>query len=424
MGAQRDRDERRLAAPHQVFVARQPILDARRELFAYELLFRPSSVATASATASSEASARVITDAVVSFGLDTLAQGRPAFINVTREMLVEGMLAALPPGRVVLEVLETIDADPDVLGACQRLRAEGYRIALDDFVLHERTRGLLRVADFIKLEVGDTSDPANRRDVLAASRSYPVALLAEKVETPSQFERARREGFQYFQGFFFGRPETQGARAVPADRIGYVRLLRALGDPDLTVQKLEDLVRPDPLLCFRVLRTVNSAGFAQATRIASIRQALVLLGVAAVRRWVALWALAGLSDQAHPEVLVMAAVRARTCEILAARQRGPETAAAGFLLGLCSLLDAVLQIPMPALLDSLPLPPEVLAALRGDDTADRRLLECVIAHEQAAWTRAASLAAVAGIDPESVAVAYQEALQWAAESRRSQDASG
>jgi len=396
----------------QVFVARQPILDRSRRVYAYELLFRPSIVAETSESASERASARVITDAVLAFGLDTLTQGKPAFINVTRRLLLEGIPGALPPTRVVIELLEDVEADEEVVAACRELRRAGYAIALDDFVLNERTAGLLPLADFVKVDCLASAPAIKQR---LSSPSHQAALLAEKIETVAQFEKATSLGFTYFQGFFFGKPVTQGAREVPGHRLGHLRLLRALHDPNLTVIQLEELIKHDALLCYRVLRTVNSAGFAQQMKIESIRQALVLLGIDTVRRWAALWVLAGLSAEAHPELVTMSTVRARCCELLAQTTRGPDYAAEGFLLGMCSLLDAILQRPMEVILGELPLPDEIMAALSGAENQSRSLLDCTVAYERGEFDRCLYLAGRAGLDPKQLPIAHRDALRWAAD---------
>ncbi len=398
----------------QVFIARQPILDRARRVCAYELLFRASATASAAGQVSAQASAKMISDAVLAFGLDAITHGRPAYINVTRELLLGGIPAGLPPGRVVIELLETIEADADVLAACADLRRAGYQIALDDFTLTDRTAGLVPLADIIKVDFRGTVDRAAREQIAAAGRAHGLVLLAEKVETLDEFDTASEEGFNYFQGYFFGRPVTQVAAPVPAHHVGYFRLLHALQDPDLSLQKLETLVKHDASLCFRVLRAVNSAACGQSSHVESIRQALVLMGVDAVRRWVALWVLAGLNERAQPEIVDMASVRGRCCEILAA-QRGVDLAPAGFLVGMCSLLDAILARPMDSLLQQLPLPPNIQAALRGEDTDLRRLLDCVIAYERGQWDQCLTLAARVGLRPTALPAAHREAMRWSTE---------
>lgn len=402
----------------QVFVARQPILDRAQRLFAYELLFRSSVQAQTAGSVSEQSSARVITDAVLTFGLDTLTHGRPAFINVTRSLLLDGMPAALPPERVVLELLEDIEADDDVIAACQDLRRAGYAIALDDFVLNERTIGLVPFADFIKVDCLAGIDPAVRKELLGLQRRGRPALLAEKIETIGQFGEAVADGFTYFQGYFFGRPVTSGARQIPGDRLGYLRLLHALQNPDLTIDRLEQLIKHDASLCYRVLRTVNSAGYAQQRKVESIRQALVLLGIDTVRRWTSLWVLAGLSSGVQQELVIMSTVRARCCELIAGRTLGAQAASHGFLLGMCSMLDAILERPIESVLAELSLPDEAAAALRGEDNVYRRLLDCAIAYERGEWDHSLQLARRADLDPALLRVAHQDALRWAADFHR------
>jgi EAL and modified HD-GYP domain-containing signal transduction protein len=352
---------------------------------------------------------------VLTFGLGALTHGRRAFINVPRRLLLDGLPESLPASQVVLELLEDIQGDEDVLDACRALRRAGYAIALDDFVLTPCTRPLVDVADYIKVDFLAAHGQEARREIVAACRGGRPQLLAEKVESADQFQAALDEGFSYFQGFFFGRPVTRTAREIPAQRLAHLRLLRALQDPALTIQKLDELIRQDVSLCFRVLRTVNSAACGQYRRIDSITQALVLMGVGVVRRWVSLWVLAGLSEGAHPELAVMSAVRARCCELLAARAHGAESGAEGFLIGMCSLLDVILGRSMAEVLSLLPLSDSAQAALLGGDSDSSRLLASVMAFERADWGRVGDLASQAGVTLSDLAGAYHDAMSWAAD---------
>lgn len=402
---------------HHVFIARQPILDRAQRVLGYELLFRPSDLHTSSGTASEQASARVITEAVVSFGLDALTQGRLAFINVTRRLLLDdlaGLEEILSPSRIVLELLEDIEADDDVLQACRALKRAGYALALDDFVLSERTAALVPLATYVKVDQPLTEDADLPRRLATLCPDKGPLLLAEKVETLDQFNTAFTNGFDYFQGFFFGRPATQRASTIPGHRVGYLRLLTALQDPNLDVPRFERLVEHDPALCYRLLRTVNSAGFGQLAPVTSIRQAVVLMGLGMVRRWASLWLLAGLGEAAHPELLTMSTIRARCCELLADQASGT-LGSEGFLLGMCSLLDAILEQPMPKLVEQLPLSSPMQAALLGEDNHERRILDCAIAQERGDWRDGAELAERAGFTPHTVALAHQSALRWSAE---------
>jgi c-di-GMP-related signal transduction protein len=408
-------------APGQVFVARQPILDARRRVFGYELLYRHSAqsenageVARGGASAD-HATAHLICDGLLAIGLDTLTDGRRAFVNISRRLLLDGIPAILPPDRVVFELGTDIEADSEVLDACHALRDKGYALAIDDFAMTEWLADLIPLATYVKVDMALQDAGERARVTKFDLPANGPTLVGKKIETVEQFERAATDGYSYFQGFFFGRPVMRQGRSVPAQPLAQMRLVRALNDPNLSVHKLEELVKHDPSLCYRILRTVNSAGFALQTTISSIREALVLLGRDAIRRWASLWMLAGLSEHAHSELLATAAMRARCCEILGSLQNDEEAAADGFLVGMCSLLDAILERPMESLLEELPLPPLVHGALLGEDNSRRQLLECTTAYADGQFEVSIRAAQRLGIEPLQVPKAYAEALKWAKE---------
>jgi EAL and modified HD-GYP domain-containing signal transduction protein len=402
----------------QVFVARLPILNRDRRVYGYELLFRASQHADPSGAALDFTAARVISDALLSIGLDILTDGRRAFVGVSRRMLLEGMPSVLPPDRVVLELAADIEADADVVAACTALRNAGYQIVVDDFVLTDWTADLVPLANFLKVDFL-TTDPGIRKGIEKARTNGSPVLIAKSIETMDAFDQAVREGYTYFQGFFFGRPIITEGREVPGHQMANLRLLRALHVPDLSVHQLEELIKHDASLCYRILRTVNSAAYMLQVPVQSIRQALVLLGRDTVRRWASLWSLAGLNEQAHSELVVMATVRARCCELLAGSMGGEDAAAEGFLVGICSLLDAILGRSMKAVLADLPLADETQAALMGEDNETRRLLDCVIAYEHGEWETAEQLARRAKIEPTLLPKAFADALRWSREIRGS-----
>jgi EAL and modified HD-GYP domain-containing signal transduction protein len=401
-------------------VARQPILDAARRVVGYELLYRRAGDSQDAgnpkidAASGDHATAHLICDGLLAIGLDTLTDGRLAFINVSRRLLLDGIPAVLPPSRVVFELGTDIEADSDVIEACRGLRAAGYRLAIDDFAMTEWIADLVPLASYVKVDfLAQTS--GERARVTAADLPDGPALIGKRIEQVAQFEAAVEDGYAYFQGFFFGRPVVREGRAVPAQPLAHLRLVRALHDPNLSVHQLESLVKHDPSLCYRILRTVNSAGFALQTTVSSIREALVLLGRDAIRRWASLWMLSGLNEHAHSELLAVAAIRARCCELLGESLNDEEAAADGFLVGMCSLLDAILERPMPSLLKELPLPPLVHAALLGEDNSRRQMLECATAYASGQFGLSMQLAQRAGIDPVVLPRAYAAALKWARE---------
>jgi EAL and modified HD-GYP domain-containing signal transduction protein len=403
-------------APARIFVARQPILDTTGRIAGYELLYRQAADAsTMTGVQHDYATAKVI-DGLFAIGFDTLTSGRTAFINVTRRLLLDGVPAVLPRDRVVLELGADIEADSDVLAACRRLRDDGYALAIDDFTVTAWTAELVPLVQYVKIDVLRAGTTAARLPAVAAA-AMPK-LVAKRIETAEAFTQAVTGGYDLFQGFFLGRPAIRESRPVPAQHLASLRLLQALNDPRLSVHQLEDLIKHDPTLCFLILRTVNSAAYALRTTVQSIREALLLLGRDTVRRWASLWALAGLSQQAHAELLAMATIRARCCELLGASTGDDDAAAEGFLVGMCSLMDAILGQPMPAVVEAMPLPEPVRDALLGEENARRRLLDCTVAYEQGSWDRCYELSRGTGVNPTVLPAAYAEALRWSAELRQ------
>jgi EAL and modified HD-GYP domain-containing signal transduction protein len=395
------------------YVARQPILDGGGQVFGYELLYRAGAEAVSCQDPHDLAAARVLNDAVLTLGLDTLTGGRKAFINVTRHMLLNELVTVLSPDAVVIEVLENVGFDADVVAAVKRLKERGYAIALDDFAFDTGAGALLPYARYVKVDVLHSAVD-ERREIEKAIKTG-TKLVAEKVETADSFNELRGQGYHYFQGYYFCKPTTFTGGLLSARRLAYARLLAALNKTNVSVNSIEDLVKHDASLTYRVLRCINSAAFGIRREIQSIRQALVLLGLDQVRKWASVWALAGLNGGATNELVTIAILRARSCEIVAGKVKGADDASEYFLLGLCSLLDAMLGQPMETAVAELPLSDTVRKALLGEENNARHILDAVIAHERGEWAEAAQIAALISIPDDTLPHAYADALKWARE---------
>jgi c-di-GMP-related signal transduction protein len=400
----------RTAGPEQPCVARQPIFDRRGQVFAYELLFRPSQSASASGVSSDDATARVIVDSLLSIGLDTLTGGKRAFINLTRETLVSGAATLLPADKVVIELLEDLQPDDEVRQACTALKKAGYSLALDDFAYSNPSAELLQFADYVKVDFLEHSTAEARSALRARLGTTCAQLVAEKIETTEQSAEAAAEGFSYFQGYFFGRPAVRQVKRIAASKLAYATLLTKLIDPNIHLSELEAIIKQDASLSYRVLRAVNSAATSLQVEIGSIRQAIILLGRDTIRRWASLWAMASLNETANPELAVSSIIRAHCCEQLGSA--GTSSAGSAFLLGLCSMLDAILEQPMEAAIAPLPLEADIRAALLGEQNERRALLDCVIAYERGEWGRHEELARRARVNASLLPAAYREALKW------------
>ena len=271
-----------------------------------------------------------------------------------------------------------------------------------------------RRRDVARLEGIDVlATPPHRLTALASRLGkHGVRLVAEKVETQEMARMAAKAGYDLFQGYFFARPTTLSTHAVTPRRTAYLDLLAAINDPEITIGELEQLVKRDASLSHRVLRCLQSASWGLRHEVSSIKEALILLGIEPVRKWTSIWAVAGLNGGRPSEVVTMALVRARMCEHIAGQHWGPQAASEHFLLGLCSLLDVMLQTTIAVATSDLPLPTSIRDALKGAPGRARSVLDCVLAYEQGDWIRADTAAQMAGIATRSIPDAYGDALQW------------
>lgn len=394
-----------------VHVARQPILDARGHVFGYELLYRATGSDTACTADGDLASARVLTDAVLEVGLDTLTAGRPAFLNLTKPLITSQVATLLPHAAAVYELREDVEVDASVVEACRDLHARGYRLALDDFVVGSDAEQLMQYVSFLKIDV-QLTDMALVLEIPRKYKNAHIRMVAEKVETREVFDATRKAGYTLFQGYYFRRPVIQTGVTLPAKHAIYMRLLSELNRENLTVLELEELIKQDASLSLKVLRCVNSAALPLRREVRSIHDAVVLLGIGPIRQWASVWALASLNTGGSPELATLALLRARSCELLARELAETDTAEL-FLVGLCSLLDAMLGRPMADALEHLPLSPAAKRTLLGEPGRMRAVLDAIVAQELGAWTDVDTSAAAAGITQASLTKAYIGALRWA-----------
>lgn len=396
------------------FMARQPILNLCGQVHAYELLWRDG--VHNAFHGDVEFASRSIVDDVVIFGLEELTGGIPAFVNCTGAVLTGDLPSVLPPEITVLEILETVEPTPDLIAACTRLKALGYRLALDDFVWEPRFEPLVELADFIKVDFLLSEAPA-RRELFRRLRGRRITMLAEKVETQEQYKLACDEGFTLFQGYYFCRPTVIEKRKIPTNSRSHLQILQLLHTDPLDLRRLVPLVKSDASLAYRLLRLVNSAGFGVRREVSSLQSALVIVGEDNFRR-VATLAIASECNTGRPaEILRMALVRGRFCE-LAAEQCAID-ATEQYLLGLLSLWPAMLQVPIEQLLPILPLSSAIGEALKGVPNRERCLLTWIEFHERGEWASCDAFAQSYGLDTHKLARVYAEAVLWAEASLRS-----
>jgi EAL and modified HD-GYP domain-containing signal transduction protein len=362
-----------------VYVARQPIFDGQLELWGYELLFRRANENTAVVGDQDAATSTVVINAFTEIGLERLVGDHAAWLNVSRDFILSKLPLTLPPKRIVLELLEEQLVDEGLLAALAQLRRLGYTIALDDFTWDEQHAPLVEHVGIVKIDFLARTQEQIEADVERLRRPG-VMLLAEKVETREDYRRALDLGFDLAQGYFFCEPQIVSARAVAPNRMSVVQLVGALQDPNVDLETIEDLISRDVALSYRLLRYINSAFFGLRREVSSIGRAVALLGLENVKRWSTLTAFAGI-DEKPRELIATALVRARFCE-LAGHHFGESGGDKLFTLGLFSVIDALMDMPMPEVLRSIPFPEDMTHALVAGHGPKGELLDAAVGCER------------------------------------------
>lgn len=398
-----------------IYVARQPIFELGKGLFGYELLYRRDSSIQRADGDDGYMSAEVIVGSLLGIGLRAIAGGGAAFVNFSRGQLLNRSWELFQPGEVVIELLENIECTDETLAACQEMVKAGYRLALDDYIFDERTLPLLELATIVKIDV--LNRPAHDLDAVAKQlQPFGVRLLAERVETAAVRDRCAGMGYQLFQGYLFSRPETLSKTDVSASQLAIMRLLNLLQDPATPDAVLDAAFQSDVALCYKLLRIVNAASLG-GRGITSIPHAVRMVGRETLHRWLAVILVASLGqkgDVTH-EIALTAITRARMCELLAAESADKRTAGSAFIVGLLSLLDVLLEVPMDKILSRLELSDEVRGALLGRGGPFGERLQLVEAYERADWDTAQGMAGGGEGEHEKLPSMYIDALHWAAQ---------
>jgi EAL and modified HD-GYP domain-containing signal transduction protein len=397
-----------------MFLAREPIVNRHNRILGYQIRVGDSQSPDRPDSAGAGDAARP-GSGLNAEEVSLLGRGRSTFFRVTRESLVGSINAELHPRHAVIELPSSIAADKEVRAACANLRERGYRVSIDDFSINAPAAPLAEFANYLKVDCAAPDRADARARTVACFKSQVAAIIGTGVNTHEDRDTAAGQGVEYFQGFMLNCVDGAAARGFSPNQIVLLKVLGALSDSRLSIGQLEDLIKHDPALCYRILRTVNSAAFALRQTVTSMNQAILLLGRDTIRRWASLWTMAGIGADAHDELVAMAALRARLCESLIATSRGPEAGTEAFLVGMCSMFDAILNQPISTVVAELPLAESSKAALCGEASVMRTVLDCVIAHERGRWVESGRLAASAKVNPWILPGTFMEALRWVRE---------
>jgi len=369
----------------EILLARQPIFDRGLHVFGYEILCRPGIQTDSESVHRDQASKRVIVNTFLLLGLDRVSNGKKAFINFTQQLLLDGIGFNLPKDLIVIEILEDVLPDKDLIQVCSKLQDAGYMLALDDFVLaSERLKPFSEIVDILKVDFRENSD-REKKEIADRVTGTKIKLLAEKVETRAEFNLGLEAGYEYFQGFFFQKPEIIPGKDIPGYKLNHLKVLQEVNREDIQYDALAETISRDVSLSYKLLNYINSAYFGMRQQVQSVRHAIMLLGNDEIRKWASLVLLMGLGADKPEELLVTSLIRANLCESLAKYLRLKGCESELYMLGLLSLLDALVGRPLIEIIRDLPLRRDIKLALGGERNKYKDILDLVLNYEKANW---------------------------------------
>lgn len=396
----------------KVFVARQPIFNRKGQSVAYELLYRNGDNSNSFPLIDGdEATTDVIINSFLNIGLDELSEGKRCFINFTEGLLKIKLPSYFNPRSIVVEILEDVPISQELIEICTDLKELGYTIALDDFNLQENyylLPKLLKKIDIIKIDFLNTTEQ-KRKQIMDRYKSYGISFLAEKVETREEYEIALRDGYDYFQGYFFSKPVVLSSYDIPIYIQSYFQILEELSKTEPDIDKISIQIEHDLSLSYKLLKLINSPAFRPRNKIKSIKQAIVLLGLNEIKKWIYILSIKNLSRKNDPiqgEVIRLSLIRAKVCEQLSVKT-GRKEASLYLLAGMFSLMDTLLHRNLDEVLKELPLSDEIREALNGKDNDIRKVFEWTIQIEKSNW-KIEDLP----LSSEEIFKCYMEAIQW------------
>ncbi len=397
------------------YAARQPILDIDKNLYAYELLFRDSLDNVFPEIDADEATSKMIEASQFNLGISEFTANKPAFINFTLETISQGYPQMLSTDEVVVEILETVKPGKRLLAACKDLHQKGYTLALDDYKHQNVWAHFYPYISIIKVDVLATS-AEEIAEIKAAIKTFPkIKLLAEKVETHQQYQQALAQGFELFQGYFFAKPEMVKSKNLSPSQMAMAELLYESSKPELDLASITSVFERDVTLSYKLLRYVNSAVFMRQTEISSIKQALVTLGSVELKRFIGLMFASSVNPDKPSQLINLSMARAKFCELVTPEIKAPINTSIAFLIGLLSMIDAILDEKLEDVLAKLPLADDIKKPLltgKGVMAAVIKLVELI---EKAQWDKTTLVMEKLGLDKEQVIKHYNEALAWADE---------
>jgi len=395
----------------EYFVARQPIFDKNLNVFAYELLFRSGldNVYDA-AIDGDQATANTLTTSFLVIGMKELTGGKRAFINFTKSMLEQEIPTLFSKELLSVEILEDVEPDANIISICEKLKRAGYMLVLDDFTMNDIDNPIINLIDILKVDFRGTNE-SERELIPQIIKTKGLKYLAEKVEDENEFNQCLKWGYSYFQGYFFSKPVVKSGQDIPGYKLTYLRILHEIHKPSLEFNNLELIIKQDVSISYKLFKFINSAFFGF-RKINSLKHALVLLGINEIKKWISVITLSGLSINKPEELIVTSLVRAKFLEAIAHVFKLGDQKTELFLMGMFSIINALLDKPMTELLSELPISEEIKIALLGGDNKYRKVFNVALSYEKGDWDKFSSYATELQLDELEIKNHYNETVKW------------
>jgi EAL and modified HD-GYP domain-containing signal transduction protein len=398
------------------YVARQAIYDTEKRVFAYELLFRDGVSNCFPDISPDEATSAMLADSHLSIGVESISFNKTSFINFHQDTIIHRFPSTLDPLNVVIEIVESVDVNEEFIAACEHIKQLGYKIALDDYNFSDLWEPLLPLVKYIKIEaeIIDLDNPS----IVSSLRKLQAdgkILIAEKVETFEEFERFKAAGFDYFQGYFLSHPEMIKHKSVQVATSSILELVAASSSETFDFKKINDVFEKDVGLTYKLMRFINNPLFNKRQTINSLHHAIRFLGETELKKFIALLAVANLRGNKPVDLILSSLVRANFCKLMAQAMAHKENPPSSYILGLFSHMDALMDMPMPEIMKSLPFSDDVKTALCEihSNTELALQLRICIAFERADWAVIYEMSQKANIPESDLFSMYYESVQWA-----------
>jgi EAL and modified HD-GYP domain-containing signal transduction protein len=400
----------------EIHVARQPIFNRRKETFAYELFYRSKDERDSSEINQDSATATVMANSLLTIGMDRLAEGKKCFIKFTDTLIGYNLPTLLDSGNVVIELMRDAVKSLDLTEACKKLKEKGFMLALDDYYIYQSDfpEEALEYLDYVKVDFTKNS-PLERDDIARKLLKKNVKLIAECVESNEDFLEGMDMGYDYFQGYFFNKPEVISHKDIPASKLNALHIISELNQMEPSFDVIEGIIKKDVSLSYKLLKLINSAAFHVNVQVMSVRQALVMLGFTEIRKFMYLILLYDICEDKPDELVRNTLVRAKFGDYISRKFTGKVDHGEIYLMELFSSIDAMLNRPMADILEELPLSERVKSALRGDKNIYQDIHQMISFYEKGQWQSYYEQLDKLKITDECIAEYFLLSLDWTRE---------